>query len=150
MPAHRALSVSQVVRFGFRGRQHCEECRMHADADRVLRVGWQDIDAVLTRQRKHIGAAGNQRLLVGQADVLARLDGRHRWMQARAPYCSHLPAQCVSRNHLCMCQAPTDARLHPGYAKKPPRMQFWLPCMPVPNIARRWRFQEPGKGCSFA
>ena len=78
-------------------------------ADRVLRVGWQDVDAVLTRQRKHIGAAGDQRLLVGQADVLARLDGRHRWLQTRAPCCAHLPAQYVSRNYLCICQACTWA-----------------------------------------
>lgn len=41
----------------------------------VLAVGRQDLDAVLGRQRQHKGAARDERLLVGQADVLAGLRG---------------------------------------------------------------------------
>jgi hypothetical protein len=33
---------------------------------------------VLDREGHDVGPAGDERLLVGQADVLARLDGRHR------------------------------------------------------------------------
>ncbi len=40
---------------------------------RVLAVGRQDLDAVLVGQRQDKGAAGDEGLLVGQADVLAGL-----------------------------------------------------------------------------
>ena len=53
---------------------------------RVLRVCRQDVDTVLSCKRQHVRPARNQRLLVGQADVLARLDGRHGRLEPRAAH----------------------------------------------------------------
>lgn len=41
----------------------------------VLAVSWQDVDAILARKGQHKGATSNERLLVGQANVLTGLDG---------------------------------------------------------------------------
>jgi hypothetical protein len=50
----------------------------------VLAVSRQDAHVVLLRQRQHKWTTCNQRLLVGQADVLACLDCGDSWQQAGA------------------------------------------------------------------
>ena len=51
---------------------------------RVLAVGGQNGDASLGRQGQHEGTACNEGLLVGQADVLAGVDGGHGGAQTSA------------------------------------------------------------------
>lgn len=67
---------------------------------RVLRVCREDVDTMFPCQGQDIGPAGNERLFVGQADVLACLDCRHRWVQSRAP-CPH--THCHMSHILSVC-----------------------------------------------
>lgn len=52
----------------------------------MLAVGGEDVHPVLLRQRQHKRAPRDERLLVGQADVLAALNGRHGGLQAGAAH----------------------------------------------------------------
>mmetsp|Transcript_93 Transcript_93/g.164 ORF Transcript_93/g.164 Transcript_93/m.164 type:complete len:240 (+) Transcript_93:639-1358(+) len=51
----------------------------------VLAVGGKELHTVLLKQRHNVGAGCDEGLLVGQADILSSLDGRHGRVKTRAP-----------------------------------------------------------------
>lgn len=83
------------------------------EQSRVLRIGWQNVHAVLLGKRKHSWAASNQCLLVRQADVLASFNRGTGGLQASAAY--------NSRHHSLDIRVRSDSAL-PLNADQ----NFWL------------------------